>query len=138
GLTTSVKNTSSSRAGPSSPVIHLSSALRACVCASSTIAENKEMAVRNRRNATRRLMQPFGIFRAHQRDVGGELAQACRGNFLKRVLNIKLAREHDGSELDGLRFIARGQPIAAFGLARDRQLDRNLLGQPVRELEQLG
>ena len=49
GATTRVTSTSSSRAGPSSPVSHFSSSLSAAVWGSRRISANREMAARNPR-----------------------------------------------------------------------------------------
>src|SRR5262245_22622935 len=60
GATTCVTSTSSSRAGPSSPVSHFSSSLSAVVCGSCRISANKEVAARSRRSPTRIWCTPSG------------------------------------------------------------------------------
>src|SRR5262249_60818286 len=59
GLATCFSKTSNSRAGPSSPVIHLSSLFKASVCGSANISENSEIAARNRRSATLHMGKAF-------------------------------------------------------------------------------
>src|SRR5262245_25166556 len=60
GATTRVTSTSSSRAGPSSPVSHLSSSLSAADCGSCKTSANSDIAARSRRKPTRIWCTPSG------------------------------------------------------------------------------
>jgi len=60
GATTRFMRTSSSRAGPSSPASHLSSALMAAVCGPCRRTRNNDTAARSRRNPTRIWCTPSG------------------------------------------------------------------------------
>src|SRR5262245_58258474 len=77
---------------------------------------------------------------AAQRDclIGDEVMQACPGNGLKGDLPAEVRRERDRGRLDRLENLAGDEGVAALGLALDRELKRDFLGERAREFEKLG
>jgi hypothetical protein len=112
-------------------MIHLSSAFSASDCGSGSMSENKEIAARNRRSATRIWCRPSG-------SPFDQLVQACLGDGLEGGLHVGIGRHGDRSGFRRRRLLGGEQCIAPLGLALHRQLYRCFARQRLRQFEQVG
>src|SRR5262244_2814955 len=129
--------TSNSRAGPSSPVIHLSSLFKASVCGSANISENSEIAARNRRSATPHLVQGFRVAAEHQGLISNEMMQARPGDDLEGALHVGFGSQRDRHGFNRRGCLGGEKRIAAISLALDCELHRHFVRQHLRQLEKI-
>src|SRR5690242_17327664 len=70
--------------------------------------------------------------------IGDQMVQTCPGNGLKGDLPAEVRLERDRCRLDRLGNVAGDESVAALGLALDRELKRDFIGERARKLEKLG